>query len=128
MNARLALILSLAITSCAQIGSAQFLGPADKAEPDTLKVPPIVYAGNDDTLFLFHALFFRKYLEREFEALSAVCQTPSLPEWVRRTLLGRIEIARAWEDRGSGWASDVKKEGWKGFEKHLQIARDELTL
>jgi hypothetical protein len=42
-------------------------------------------------------------------------------------LRGMNEIEAAWEARGSDWASDVTKEGWKGFAEHLRTARHLLT-
>jgi hypothetical protein len=40
---------------------------------------------------------------------------------------GKVEIALAWEARGSDWASNVTEGGWKGFEQHLGEARKLLT-
>ncbi len=44
-------------------------------------------------------------------------------EWLK--LLWRIEVERraAWKARGGGWARDVTKEGWNGFEKHGDASR-----
>jgi hypothetical protein len=50
-----------------------------------------------------------------------------LPEWARLTLMGCIEVKRAWASRGGSWASKVTDEGWKGFAQHLKIAHDQLT-
>ena len=35
---------------------------------------------------------------------------------------GQAEIARAWNERGSGYANTVTAEGWAGFNKHLEQA------
>lgn len=40
--------------------------------------------------------------------------------------LGKIEITRAWKDRGSGYADTVTEEGWKGFYLHLERATAHL--
>lgn len=80
------------------------------------------YAAENKSLFVFHALFFRQYLEKEHEAFAKVCETFSLSEWERRTLLGHIEILRAWKERGSNTGK-----GEKGFQAHFKTARAELT-
>ncbi|CAN5915325.1 hypothetical protein BH11VER1_BH11VER1_17930 [soil metagenome] len=49
------------------------------------------------------------------------------PAWLVDTLLGEAEVTDAWEARGSGWASEVSKDGWTGFEAHLTKAREYLT-
>jgi hypothetical protein len=49
-----------------------------------------------------------------------------LPEWARETILGKIEINRAWKARGSGWASSVTEEGVKEFNESLAEARGHL--
>lgn len=46
--------------------------------------------------------------------------------FILRLLEGRREISLAWEERGSGWASEVTEEGWKGFKTHLEKARGPL--
>ncbi|MEJ2041465.1 MAG: hypothetical protein P8X55_21435 [Desulfosarcinaceae bacterium] len=48
-------------------------------------------------------------------------------EWLLKMLRGNEEVDLAWEARGSGWAKDVTKGGWKGFRKHLKQARRILT-
>lgn len=62
-----------------------------------------------------------------FTRLQGVYTKAKLPEWIRRTLVGMTEVELAWGERGSGWASEVKPEGWAGFKAHLLVARDELT-
>jgi ankyrin repeat protein len=47
--------------------------------------------------------------------------------WLKYVVEGSVEIDEAWEDRGSGWASTVTEEGWKGFRSHLKKASDALT-
>lgn len=42
-------------------------------------------------------------------------------------VLGEYHIRRAWDYRGDGLAKTVTKEGWAGFHKHLDIARDHLA-
>lgn len=51
----------------------------------------------------------------------------SLDEWVRLTFEGEYHIHQAWEARGSGWASTVTEEGWKGFKAHLELAQKALV-
>ena len=50
-----------------------------------------------------------------------------LPEWVRQAIIGYCEVDEAWTQRGSGFASTVTPDGWKGWEKHLSAARAALT-
>jgi hypothetical protein len=40
---------------------------------------------------------------------------------------GKMEIERAWAERGGGWASTVNEKGFQGFEKHLAKADKALT-
>ncbi len=47
--------------------------------------------------------------------------------WLRKMLLGDFYIHKGWKSRGTGWASSVTEEGWKGFEKYLDAARKEFT-
>jgi hypothetical protein len=42
-------------------------------------------------------------------------------------LRGSLAVTRAWEARGTGWASSVTQEGWDIFHKELQNAQRELT-
>jgi len=51
----------------------------------------------------------------------------SVDEWLYLCIKGEMETEEAWEKRGSGCASGVTEEGWKGFAAHLDIARDCLT-
>ena len=56
---------------------------------------------------------------------------PSLPKKVGNEYLARGMIAEramdaAFEARGSGWASDVTEEGWKGFQDNNEIASSNL--
>jgi hypothetical protein len=47
--------------------------------------------------------------------------------WITEVITGYAEIAKAWDARGSGWAAEVKEEGWKGFAEHISLAREHLT-
>ena len=56
---------------------------------------------------------------------------PSLPKKVGNEYLSRCMIAEramnaAFKARGSGWASDVTEEGWKGFQDNNEIAASNL--
>jgi hypothetical protein len=62
---------------------------------------------------------------------AAICQLmhqagPSY-QWLALTLDGERSINEAWKARGSGWASSVTAEGWRGFSDHLVAARKDLT-
>jgi hypothetical protein len=54
-------------------------------------------------------------------------ESPTGNKWLVNLLYGKSEVQSAWLSRGSGWANSVTPEGWKGFYKHLQTARDYLT-
>ncbi len=47
--------------------------------------------------------------------------------WLALALRGDFEINEAWKARGSGWANQVRPEGWQGFEDHLAKAESCLT-
>ena len=86
------------------------------------------YAGKDDVIFVGEVVGASTHLDRTGDATEKmVRELKDLPEWARRTILGKIEIHRAWEARGSGWADSVKEEGWKGFGRSLDQARAELV-
>ena len=51
----------------------------------------------------------------------------ALPDWAKNALLGVLEKDYAWKLRGGDWAANVTEDGWKGFRKHLEIAREKLT-
>ncbi len=51
---------------------------------------------------------------------------PGLDLWLKSVLLGVAETQWAWSVRGSGWASEVTEQGWKGFGEHLKKAREHL--
>lgn len=63
-----------------------------------------------------------RFLKRIAEATQA-----NQPSWHRDTLLGTIEIALAWDARGSGWANSVTEDGWRDFRSHLANAEQLLT-
>lgn len=46
--------------------------------------------------------------------------------WLQNMIQAEEQINLAWKARGSGWAKDVTEEGWKGFRKHLGMAREAL--
>ena len=53
-------------------------------------------------------------------------KNPSNP-WLVGALCGSYHVEKAWDLRGSGFAGTVTEEGWRGFNKHLAIAREHLT-
>lgn len=46
--------------------------------------------------------------------------------WLWGVFMGHAELERAWKSRGNGWANTVTEEGWAGFRKHLDFARQHL--
>jgi hypothetical protein len=59
--------------------------------------------------------------------MTALRQADGADPWVVDTADGRLHIDIAWEFRGNGYADKVTEKGWKGFFKHLTIARECLT-
>lgn len=47
--------------------------------------------------------------------------------WFWHMAIAQVEVREAWQARGGGWASEVTEEGWKGFAKHMEAARDHLN-
>lgn len=68
--------------------------------------------------------FSRKHANR----IATILAGPEsrLAPWARATAMGTAHIDLAWRSRGSGWASEVTEEGWKGFNAHLILARSAL--
>jgi len=62
--------------------------------------------------------------ERLYDALKA---SPDVHPYVTAVTGGRLHVDKAWEARGSGWASTVTEEGWQGFHDNLAVARQLLT-
>ncbi len=53
----------------------------------------------------------------------AVLNYKQLDPWVMKYVRGWKEVELAWNSRGNAYAYKVTEEGWKGFEKHLKLAR-----
>ena len=82
------------------------------------------YDGADDALFVTHILSAADLLSHNSDAMETLVKgLQKLPEWARDTILGKIEIDRAWHARGGGWANTVTEEGWRGFGDSLNKAR-----
>ncbi|HEY3298801.1 MAG TPA: hypothetical protein VGK34_09115 [Armatimonadota bacterium] len=47
--------------------------------------------------------------------------------YAEEVLSGYWQIQAAWQSRGGDWADKVTEEGWRGFETHLDSAREILT-
>lgn len=79
------------------------------------------YAGEDGKFLVRDMLAspWQEHLERNLDGVAALIEKADLPEWVRGTVLGTVEVERAWKARGTGWANSVTEEGWKGFKEHL---------
>ena len=67
-----------------------------------------------------------QFLEVKDEALREALAASGADPWLALVIEGRLEIDRGWDDRGSGWASTVTEEGWKGFGSHLEKAKAAL--
>ena len=57
----------------------------------------------------------------------ALDQRPDADPWVRDVFAGRLEIALAWDARGSGTIDTVTRPGYKSFQQHLADARARFT-
>jgi hypothetical protein len=63
----------------------------------------------------------RPYACRAAEIIAGHVRCPS---WAQAQIIGQANVLVAWRYRGSGWSSSVTAEGWAGFERHLDLARD----
>lgn len=59
--------------------------------------------------------------------VDAVSARQDADPWMKGVITGRLETQLAWDSRGNGFANTVTEEGWKGFFKHLALARDALA-
>ncbi|MBL9183558.1 MAG: hypothetical protein JNN17_15570 [Verrucomicrobiaceae bacterium] len=64
---------------------------------------------------------------QSLERYSRAVNASSLPEWVKLTLRGIVEVDIAWLMRSSKWAHLVTDQQWQGFAEHLKLARDYLS-
>ena len=108
------------------------LTPTQKDHEMTLKwleaaIKSGEYRPEDIPIFVRHRYLYNDISEEQPEKMLSCYQRLQLPEWAQRALVGRMEVALAWNARGSGWASKVTEKGWGGFSDHLQKARTELT-
>jgi len=91
----------------------------DKSTPDdvmwSLAVRTEDYFGTD-----------AKWRKTSEDALDPVLAARSGTEAFRHYLQGARAVQRAWEARGTGFANEVKPEGWAGFRAALVEARREL--
>lgn len=56
-----------------------------------------------------------------------LAKNPRVDKYALNVFKGQSEIDNGWADRGTGYASEVTEQGWKGFEEHLTAARKLLT-
>ncbi|MHB0911842.1 MAG: hypothetical protein ACYC2Y_00165 [Armatimonadota bacterium] len=68
---------------------------------------------------------FKKEVYQELH--DAVQKAEGVDPYTANVVCGICNIKIAWEFRGDGWAYEVTDEGWKGFEQHLKLARQQLT-
>ena len=66
-------------------------------------------------------------LGRRARLLECMRQTPGADPYLVALVEGKYHTTRAWEARGSGWASTVTENGWQGFHGELDKARLALT-
>ncbi|MGB8356518.1 MAG: hypothetical protein WCD79_21645, partial [Chthoniobacteraceae bacterium] len=68
------------------------------------------YPGDDIYLFMHHTMaspWGWNHFVNNYDALAAALVEAKVPEWVQRTLKGYIEVRRAWDRRGGGYANTV---------------------
>ncbi|MGB8355001.1 MAG: hypothetical protein WCD79_13985, partial [Chthoniobacteraceae bacterium] len=88
------------------------------------------YPGDDIYLFMHHTMAWSwgwNHFVNNYDALAAALVEAKVPEWVQRTMKGYIEVKRAWDHRGGGYANTVSKEGWQAFKEQYDLARDDYT-
>lgn len=61
------------------------------------------------------------------EFIRKLDKNKNVDPWIRLVTKGTYHINKAWEARGSGWASEVTRWGWHIFGKELSRARNCLT-
>ena len=59
-------------------------------------------------------------------ALAEALEGSAADPWIGLLFRGKAEIDAAWQSRGSGWASTVTADGWKGFSEHQEKAAEAL--
>jgi hypothetical protein len=85
------------------------------------------YHPDEQRMLYQHMLWcLDNYSIEQVEGIVEAINTHLYP-WLSHMSHGHLEIRKAWKARGGGWAAEVTKEGWKGFEKHMVAGRDHLT-
>lgn len=111
--------------------SAEIINKTEKASLEILleglaktkiSVEDIVILQNQ--MFESKSRFFDKYSDRICRSLET---NSNAPKWLVHRFRGQHHVAEAWKARGSGYASSVTEEGWKGFRDNLAKAEKELT-
>ncbi len=127
-----AVILGKALRFCYDRANAPAKGKA--ADAITLaalrrSIADSSYTQGEDYIFLQDLLGEDQewWFKLNDEAIAAWLPETTLPEWARKTILGYVEVNRAWHVRGGGWARDVEHDAWKGFGEHMALAREALV-
>jgi len=68
-------------------------------------------------------LFDEEVMKGDEKQVWGICESPKISEWSRNILKGLWHNRMAWMARGTGWANQVKPEGWLGYEEHSKLAR-----
>ena len=112
-------------------GHAERLKPLDEKIVAWLRqsVGDGSYTRDEDFLFVQRLIGpdGEGWFKQNDEAIAAWLPDAPLPDWARQTILGYIEVNRAWHIRGGDWARNVRHDAWKGFGEHMATARDLLT-
>ncbi|MGC3992274.1 MAG: hypothetical protein QM796_21770 [Chthoniobacteraceae bacterium] len=67
-------------------------------------------------------------MSRKADEVQAILDASThIEPWVAEFYAGLHDINLAWKSRGGGWANSVTDNGWKGFEKYIALARENLV-
>jgi hypothetical protein len=84
---------------------------------DQMEIADILLDGWGNAFFWRHAATLYPIPRRADQAY----------EWLSLAMEGELDVDRAWNARGSGWANEVSEQGWQGFREHLAKASECFT-
>ncbi|MEZ0386234.1 MAG: hypothetical protein ACAI34_04140, partial [Verrucomicrobium sp.] len=85
---------------------------------------PGFYGKDDDEVLLENMRPLWGRVSKNLDRMKKLVSLPFESEWVRLMMEGKYEDAQGWSMRGTGWASEVTEEGWRGFAEHIANARE----
>lgn len=83
------------------------------------------YSAADDEILMedVRHVFYHMQVEKHRDEMVRLAASPQATPWLHEMMQGLLHSALGWASRGGGYAGTVTKEGWKGFEEHLPIAK-----